>query len=194
MVKHSSRFWLIWMCIIFLAYSQFMTNFYNQNQDEPADPPAFFCIFFKQRPFWGTPTSSCLCRWVTAVASGFEGKITSEPAATPSLSLGPVWRPVTTAKWLWMQAACLKIRKFHEIPPRSKVFMNLRIQMALFIWSIPYTQGWRSGGVIYCAQLGQRNATIAFICSPIQFPQDWAFHLHFWCGLVGTTLRPATFS
>jgi hypothetical protein len=44
---------------------------------------------------------------------------------------------VTTAKWLWMQAACLKIRKFHDIPPRSKVFMSLPIQMALFIWGIP---------------------------------------------------------
>ena len=97
----------------------------------------FLHFFFKQGPFWGTPTSSCLCRWVTAVASGFEGKITSEPAATPGLSLGPVWRPVTTAKWLWMQAACLKTRTFHDIPPRSKVFMSLPIQMALFIWSIP---------------------------------------------------------
>ena len=53
MVNHSSRCWLIWMWIIFWAYSQFMANVYNQNQDEPADPPAFFLHFFSNKGHFG---------------------------------------------------------------------------------------------------------------------------------------------
>ena len=99
MVNHSSRCWLIWMCIIFWAYSQFMANFYNQNQDEPADPPAFFLHFFSNKGHFGVHLHrpACVVGWPRLHQDLRERSLPSPPPhqAFPLDQCGAQWRQLS---------------------------------------------------------------------------------------------------